>query len=122
IQRTARSPRLWHELRYAVFHAPMRRSVAVAVFVLCAARRHPAEQVRIGVYVLRLNDLNPPTETFSTDVWIWTLSRAASPLHPIQSLRSEEHTSELQSRGHLVCRLLLEKKKDRGSRSSLSPR
>src|SRR5690625_7023731 len=27
--------------------------------------------------------------------------------------RSEEHTSELQSRGHLVCRLLLEKKKNR---------
>src|SRR5690625_5977735 len=27
------------------------------------------------------------------------------------SSRSEEHTSELQSRGHLVCRLLLEKKK-----------
>src|SRR5439155_23287061 len=29
----------------------------------------------------------------------------------ISSSRSEEHTSELQSRGHLVCRLLLEKKK-----------
>src|SRR5690625_7095567 len=28
-------------------------------------------------------------------------------------VRSEEHTSELQSRGHLVCRLLLEKKKNR---------
>src|SRR5207253_10462493 len=28
-----------------------------------------------------------------------------------RSMRSEEHTSELQSRGHLVCRLLLEKKK-----------
>src|SRR5690625_6188412 len=28
-----------------------------------------------------------------------------------RKLRSEEHTSELQSRGHLVCRLLLEKKK-----------
>src|SRR5437660_12030115 len=28
-----------------------------------------------------------------------------------QHERSEEHTSELQSRGHLVCRLLLEKKK-----------
>src|SRR5690625_5558517 len=27
-------------------------------------------------------------------------------------VRSEEHTSELQSRGHLVCRLLLEKKKN----------
>src|SRR2546429_8274381 len=30
--------------------------------------------------------------------------------------RSEEHTSELQSRLHLVCRLLLEKKKTRQSR------
>src|SRR5207253_8936105 len=29
------------------------------------------------------------------------------------SARSEEHTSELQSRGHLVCRLLLEKKKNK---------
>src|SRR5437660_4678964 len=28
-----------------------------------------------------------------------------------REMRSEEHTSELQSRGHLVCRLLLEKKK-----------
>src|SRR5207253_10836023 len=28
-----------------------------------------------------------------------------------ERVRSEEHTSELQSRGHLVCRLLLEKKK-----------
>src|SRR5437870_5876024 len=33
------------------------------------------------------------------------------PLHANQVTRSEEHTSELQSRGHLVCRLLLEKKK-----------
>src|SRR5256884_5048834 len=30
---------------------------------------------------------------------------------PMAALRSEEHTSELQSRLHLVCRLLLEKKK-----------
>src|SRR5215510_15912821 len=30
--------------------------------------------------------------------------------------RSEEHTSELQSRGHLVCRLLLEKKKKKYNR------
>src|SRR5690625_5227679 len=30
---------------------------------------------------------------------------------PLLQKRSEEHTSELQSRGHLVCRLLLEKKK-----------
>src|SRR5437870_10972340 len=31
--------------------------------------------------------------------------------HESAAQRSEEHTSELQSRGHLVCRLLLEKKK-----------
>src|SRR6266702_8940561 len=36
---------------------------------------------------------------------------AAFHLEPDQRRRSEEHTSELQSRGHLVCRLLLEKKK-----------
>src|SRR3712207_8501601 len=33
------------------------------------------------------------------------------------SLRSEEHTSELQSRQYLVCRLLLEKKKIKSSRN-----
>src|SRR2546422_7481536 len=31
----------------------------------------------------------------------------------LRHVRSEEHTSELQSRLHLVCRLLLEKKKER---------
>src|SRR5258708_31007295 len=31
---------------------------------------------------------------------------------PSMALRSEEHTSELQSPDHLVCRLLLEKKKE----------
>src|SRR3989442_9053285 len=42
----------------------------------------------------------------------WTVPREgehALSLYP--QLRSEEHTSELQSRPHLVCRLLLEKKK-----------
>src|SRR5437870_6411277 len=39
---------------------------------------------------------------------------AAAPIGTSQRgcARSEEHTSELQSRGHLVCRLLLEKKKE----------
>src|SRR3712207_8434589 len=37
-------------------------------------------------------------------------TRSASPAGP-SSGRSEEHTSELQSRQYLVCRLLLEKKK-----------
>src|SRR5258708_30846233 len=37
--------------------------------------------------------------------------RAASTASPARGARSEEHTSELQSPDHLVCRLLLEKKK-----------
>src|SRR3989449_6883784 len=35
-----------------------------------------------------------------------------------EGVRSEEHTSELQSRLHLVCRLLLEKKKNKHDRAS----
>src|SRR3712207_7375609 len=38
--------------------------------------------------------------------------------HPVAGLRSEEHTSELQSRQYLVCRLLLEKKKKSTSQQS----
>src|SRR3989442_7688810 len=37
-----------------------------------------------------------------------------SRLLPLAAVRSEEHTSELQSRPHLVCRLLLGKKKNTG--------
>src|SRR5689334_24243595 len=37
------------------------------------------------------------------------------------ALRSEEHTSELQSQFHLVCRLLLEKKKTRTTFCRVSP-
>src|SRR2546430_12514997 len=36
----------------------------------------------------------------------------SSGLHRLQYRRSEEHTSELQSQSNLVCRLLLEKKKN----------
>src|SRR3712207_7049954 len=39
-------------------------------------------------------------------------SKATSLRRSLASLRSEEHTSELQSRQYLVCRLLLEKKKN----------
>src|SRR5690625_7522074 len=39
---------------------------------------------------------------------VWMLRGFAA---AVPKERSEEHTSELQSRGHLVCRLLLEKKK-----------
>src|SRR3712207_8642731 len=39
-------------------------------------------------------------------------------LHHATVVRSEEHTSELQSRQYLVCRLLLEKKKNKESKSA----
>src|SRR5258707_10127028 len=49
-----------------------------------------------------------------------SLTLAAMPAELIE-YRSEEHTSELQSRQYLVCRLLLEKKKKKTRRAS-SPR
>src|SRR5437870_13157968 len=58
------------------------------------------------------------TSSWPTKFWpisrpskIWSVSFAKRWVSPSTSFRrSEEHTSELQSRGHLVCRLLLEKK------------
>src|SRR5690625_6840729 len=44
-------------------------------------------------------------------IWIVAMAIGGFIAWLISFLRSEEHTSELQSRGHLVCRLLLEKKK-----------
>src|SRR5205809_1927057 len=55
--------------------------------------------------------------TYVTDsMWVrsgsWaTPGSQAFTWEPVVRFRSEEHTSELQSRLHLVCRLLLEKKK-----------
>src|SRR2546422_3553601 len=43
--------------------------------------------------------------------WRYMGYRTAAPTTARTPMRSEEHTSELQSRLHLVCRLLLEKKK-----------
>src|SRR5690606_42082325 len=69
------------------------------------------------------------TEEWTKDCWLWLYRGAwhefeiheiemAVPLSPAEVIRkrhaifrSEEHTSELQSRENLVCRLLLEKKK-----------
>src|SRR5258705_778379 len=47
----------------------------------------------------------------TTSTPCWTSSPATSSLTSTTPSRSEEHTSELQSLRHLVCRLLLEKKK-----------
>src|SRR5690625_6852200 len=39
----------------------------------------------------------------------YSIDESYGTMEDFDDLRSEEHTSELQSRGHLVCRLLLEK-------------
>src|SRR2546429_4548283 len=56
---------------------------------------------------------NQLAEAFHPQSLTGPVTICQSPLLAIQSIdaRSEEHTSELQSRLHLVCRLLLEKKK-----------
>src|SRR5437870_13619433 len=64
------------------------------------------------IYTLSLHDALPIFERKSRR-WRgmgWSLA-SHDERNPLTSRRSEEHTSELQSRGHLVCRLLLEKKK-----------
>src|SRR3712207_5220439 len=48
---------------------------------------------------------------------LYSLCDNTNPNWELQEPRSEEHTSELQSRQYLVCRLLLEKKKNNSIRS-----
>src|SRR5207253_4571589 len=88
---------------------------------------HSRERIRqavLGIAVLkakikvgRLRTLSAPSrpttassaETSSSRRALTESALAERMIQP--NVRSEEHTSELQSRGHLVCRLLLEKKK-----------
>src|SRR2546429_809678 len=78
------------------------------------------------IYTLSLHDALPILKPARVTSWpSWpsisgrpcsssaTMSKKVPPqLARTSGLRSEEHTSELQSRLHLVCRLLLEKKKN----------
>src|SRR2546422_5568324 len=60
------------------------------------------------IYTLSLHDALPIWRSRS---WDFCSSSSCQNSKPSFTTRSEEHTSELQSRLHLVCRLLLEKKK-----------
>src|SRR5690554_7478946 len=81
-------------------------------------------QLKTEVLAARVKDINPDCTINTIDDFLTVdnLTEYLAPpvtavLDAIDSvpvkaaLRSEEHTSELQSRPHLVCRLLLEKKK-----------
>src|SRR3712207_8740389 len=81
------------------------------------------------IYTLSLHDALPISLAFSLDgaalaagssdgsIQLWSMEGPESVERWLtfgsEPLRSEEHTSELQSRQYLVCRLLLEKKKSR---------
>src|SRR3712207_8202255 len=52
---------------------------------------------------------------------IYQVANLDSAIEQLKSKRSEEHTSELQSRQYLVCRLLLEKKKKKIHQQHLPP-
>src|SRR5690625_6634049 len=68
-------------------------------------------QVKSLINFIEEND--PPVLFIESNVDERPMETVASEtgLEIFGEIRSEEHTSELQSRGHLVCRLLLEKKK-----------
>src|SRR2546430_10239365 len=80
------------------------------------------------IYTLSLHDALPISDLVLLDIWmpdvdgIETLQRAmeAHPRHLVIMMRSEEHTSELQSQSNLVCRLLLEKKNEISMASAAS--
>src|SRR5437868_10796431 len=64
------------------------------------------------IYTLSLHDALPISHQFTTLSMTCPVGGSATaPASEVCLTRSEEHTSELQSRFDLVCRLLLEKKK-----------
>src|SRR5439155_5049688 len=83
-----------------------------------SARRHPV--LTLGTKTRTWRRVNPAGSIFpgcpalpcKPRIEVQSNYRQRHEQSPERS-RSEEHTSELQSRGHLVCRLLLEKKKTR---------
>src|SRR6266478_10259005 len=61
------------------------------------------------IYTLSLHDALPIAAPIADSSWITGVLAGSRG----STVRSEEHTSELQSQSNLVCRLLLEKKKNR---------
>src|SRR3712207_6934097 len=81
-------------------------------------RRHGSEHLAGVQDAQRVEDLlDPPLQTVGGLAQLLPQPRPLEDADPVLAgdraaeVRSEEHTSELQSRQYLVCRLLLEKKK-----------
>src|SRR5437660_676729 len=65
--------------------------------------------IREGVDADAARLIEDSREFLRDDVLVRGFDRVFPRFFELRDFRSEEHTSELQSRGHLVCRLLLEK-------------
>src|SRR3989449_7399002 len=76
--------------------------------------RRVGDKAKTGVF-LGSYARNPATGE-AIPIWIADYVLMEYGTGAIMAVRSEEHTSELQSRLHLVCRLLLEKKKTKATR------
>src|SRR5262245_65378299 len=98
------------------FPAPVAAPAATGVAIAAAAPAAP-QRVTEGTLLFRGAEGTPvPAPRLATDVDL----RVTGPIARAtvrQEFRSEEHTSELQSLRHLVCRLLLEKKKTKRASS-----
>src|SRR5437868_14872209 len=85
-------------------------SITVFYFFFLLIRRPPRSTLFPYTTLFR----SPTIQRWSFSTWFLQLRIAAKSMCPQPQMtwqRSEEHTSELQSRFDLVCRLLLEKKK-----------
>src|SRR6266508_6963088 len=91
---------------YATLHKASLAAPSLRAGLTAAAARRAGRHLRdlLGTEAIAICD--------SSGVLTWEgIGGPYESNHRADALRSEEHTSELQSRGHLVCRLLLEKKK-----------
>src|SRR5439155_8883299 len=109
-------------------HVPA-KEIGTGQFVLGSSKVRPrlegdfTSDQRLGIY-MQVYNLKPDDSTHKSNAnFAFTVKRGNEPEPGMQfkessaDMRSEEHTSELQSRGHLVCRLLLEKKKKKTTRN-----
>ncbi|HVR39778.1 MAG TPA: hypothetical protein VMU84_11840 [Thermoanaerobaculia bacterium] len=60
---------------------------SIAALLVATSLSAAPMHTTVGAYFTRLGDLNPPNNSFSADLWVWTLSDPASPLRPIETLR-----------------------------------
>src|SRR3712207_8752456 len=98
--------------------APVTSATLLSSFIPPLVPSSPLTCARVRLpdrSTLSINPLGAATEPFALSRWatrVWLYRRRRGDLRSSTPRRSEEHTSELQSRQYLVCRLLLETKRN----------